>query len=100
MLPCALSVIYMRKRGLRGAILPSCVSFAGTFFFRWLVSERTLFWQYEKSLAKMDLTLFETRVVNVMHQMRTSELIIEKYDKENLKGSQAKASSESYHENA
>lgn len=55
-LPGALSAFYVWKRGAWGALGPSSVCFAATFLFRWLVSERTLFWQYEKSLAKMDLT--------------------------------------------
>ena len=39
---------------------------------------------YDLSIKEMGLTDFEERTVNIMHQVRASHLIIEKYEADNL----------------
>ena len=82
--PTMLSAYFFCKNGLWRGLLPSGICFVNTVFYRTLVSERTVNFHYDQDLAKMGLTQFEERVVSVMHQMRASDLLIQKYDEDNL----------------
>ena len=87
-----LSIYFFMKNGLWRGMIPAGICFINTMFYRTMISERTINCHYDQDLAKMGLTHFEERVVSVMHQMRASDLLIQKYDEDNLTRLRAKSS--------